>query len=253
MGFFNPLSTIGAVFGGLPGWLGANAVQGNFSSQGGSPGGNPYASILNSEPTYTPGYTPEMALAPKFEQDLGQVNYDPSGVNALKGEATRQGPGQLSQLGGQRQAELSKLALGQARAGARGTAAESMSNLAASGGLSSGAKERIQRSAQNNYAGAAQQIKANEADQNRQLAMQDEQNRLGMLSQLPNAQNQAFAAQLEKPKLALGARGVDLQNQIAENQARNQFNQNNWAAKTNALAMAASAPQGGFLSRLFGG
>lgn len=198
---------------------------------------DPYSGM----PTYQPGYDPNtMALYPKFQGQINAINPNTQGLDKFRGEALRSGPSAWANLArGQQFSEQANAQEQAAKAAASGTATAA-SDLAMRGGINSGARERIAAGGVKNLLDMNQNA-ARQGNLNRlQIGVNDEQNRISQLGQLPGMENQALQPQFDKLKLGIGLSQSDLQNQIAENQAMNQFRGNVWGSAKQASIAAGS-------------
>jgi hypothetical protein len=121
-----------------------------------------------------------------------------------------------------------------------GQTAQATDALASQGGLSSGARERAAEGGANNFMNMSQNINQQRASNDMQIGVNDEQNKIQELGQLPGMENQ-------KVQGLQAVNAADTANQIAENQSLNSYNQNlynqqmsAWGANQQANAIAAS-------------
>lgn len=191
--------------------------------------------------SYQSAYDPEkMSLLPFAKTD-------PRAMNQFREEALRQGPSAWLNQANDRQSLLDLTSRERARKEGAGQAAEGASRLAMSGGLSSGARERLQKEAARNAMMRSQEI-GRQGDLNRmQSGIQDEQNRVGMLGQVVGMQNQAIEPELR-------ARQFDVGQNVAEGVRKNDFNMDQykqkmqqWGALQQAGAIAKSGKKGSLL------
>lgn len=214
--------------------------------QGGSANYNPYpnGSPFNSTspwspyygmpavPQYSPGYDPSTMSM----QDYLKTVYDPSGFDAFRDQAMRKGPSAWATLAKQDQgAQAAKMRDEQASQ-ANSQTAQAEDDLSARGGLSSGARERATMEGAKNYLSMAQGTARQENLNDLQIGMNDEQNRIQQLGQLPGMEQQQ--AQMYET-----AKNNDVTNAISENSRRNEYNENlygqqmsAWAANRQAIA-----------------
>jgi hypothetical protein len=172
-----------------------------------------------------------MPLAPT-DAITSAPGYNRNGLDRFEQEAFRTGPSNWAKLATQQQ----QINAGAARD--RGTAevgsqlAKSQDQLAMDGGLTSGARERLATSAGRNQLDMSQGVGKEQADNNLQLSINDEQNRISQLGQVPG--------------MEMGAANFDL----SRAQGINQFNASNyqtqggiWAAGKQADAEDPRNPQ----------
>lgn len=218
-----------------------NTAPGNAS-------GSPYQipSIYAGMPA-GPGYTDDMSgvtsLGGQAKSLLGGVNVNQSGIDAFSKEALRTGPSQWAQDATKQQNYLSMQAKDQGAATTQGATASARAQLAARGGLSGGAAERLAQGGANNYLNMTQGVNNTETNNDMQIGMNDEQNRLSALGQLPGMQMADANFGLQKATTQLGADSQDNQNQFNANANLNQWNlgmygqtMGGWAAQQNAEA-----------------
>lgn len=188
-------------------------------------------------PAYTPVYNPAtMDMTPTVEGRLAGLSYDTRGLDAFRQEALRKGASPWARMSSRRQfAEETDMRERARREGA-GQAAQGRTMLAMRGGLSSGARERMGREAIRSGVGAGQDV-ARQGGMNRlAIGIQDEQNRIGNLSQLPGMEGAKFQSDLQKEQLWTASKNNDLMRLMTENQAKNQFGQNTYQQQMQAWA-----------------
>ncbi len=203
---------------------------------------NPYQGAPTA-PSYTSGYNPSMATLPGLETAMDQNQLDKTGLNKFTQEATRTGPSSWAQMANNQQDVQKNQAIDAAGGQAAGQAAQAESALARSGGMSSGAQERVQRDASRGQTGAIQGITQQAGQNKMQIGMNDEKNRMSELSQLPGMEVAATQPGLAQEQLYENASNADINHSIAESSSQNQFNQNsyNTAAGIWGAGMQASA------------
>jgi hypothetical protein len=197
------------------------AMQAPYVQQQSNPGGIQFA-------PYTPGWNSSEAQAPKYQ---AMVDANSSGFNAEKAEAL--GPGQTGWATKQ-QLLLNQQALNQKDAGAQQVGSQTATAddaLAAQGGLSSGARERVAEGGAKAGIGMEQGINQGLATNTLSLGATDEANKLSMLGSVAN-QEQQRAQNWE------GVNASDIANQSAEAARLNAYTQNN-ANQSNAAYAAA--------------
>ncbi len=197
-------------------------------------------------PGWQAGYDPTtMSLAPGAEAGLNNISLGglDQSMNALRGEALRKGPSAWANMANIKAAREGEMARGRGMNEVAGTTASARSQLAQQGGLSSGARERTAETGAKNAIGMNQDLSNQEINNKMQIGLNDEQNRMQQLSALPGAESAALAPQFQKFGALQSARQADIQNQLAENQARNKFNLGIYGA--NKTAEATEASKGG--------
>lgn len=209
----------------------------------GIPGAPPY-------PTYAPAYDPNTMSDVANLKQLGP-QYD-SGFNELRSQALNKGPSSwlnMSQLHNQMQLDD---ALNKGQQTSAASTAGQESALAAGGGLSSGARERVQEQGGNNLMSMNQNLQRTNQEQNLGLQTTDQGNKIGQLNSLVGAENTKQNQWNDAFKTDVSAG----EQNVAQNNA---FNMNLYgdqltalAAQQQAAATAASGPSnsGGLLGFL---
>lgn len=148
-------------------------------------------------------------LSPDVNRQLQGIQTDPRVLNQLRQESLRRGPSRFTQLrSAQLPGEAQALA-GRLRAGSQGTAAQARGQLAARGGLTGGARERIAQEAQRSAFGGLRQAQAQQGQQLSQLALSDEQARQAQLGGQFGREITALAPQFQGLEAAAKARQFD--------------------------------------------
>lgn len=200
-----------------------------------------WMSGMPGTPTYQSSYDPSMALLPKFEayQKANDQGYD-----AFKSMALRRGKSDWASLADTQQDMQAQDQLNKAVQSGNANTANAESQLSMQGGLSSGARERAAEAGGLATTAAEQGINRTAGQNKLQISMNDEQNRMSELGQLPGMES-TRAGQWE------GVNQVDQANQIGAGKEKNQFLQNlynqqmtAWAAGKQAQATAASGGGG---------
>lgn len=168
-----------------------------------------------ARPNYITAYDPAtMSLT-----DYLQGKYDHSGYDQFKAEAMRKGPSAWATLAKQSQGAQVSDQREKGAAQTNAQTAQAMDEVAARGGLSSGARERAATEGSKNYLSMSQDLTRQQNLNNMQIGMNDEQNRIQELSQVPGME-QGQAQMWE------GAKQQDTANTLAENERRNSYNSN---------------------------
>lgn len=179
------------------------------------------------QPLWNPIYDPNsMALAPQAQKLLAGNNLDMSGLDAFQSEANRQGPSQWAKQAGDQQNYLAMQAKDQGAQTVEGQGAAARASLASRGGLSSGAAERTAQGGANNYLSMTQGVNNQNSQNQMQIGMNDQQNKLSMMGQVPGMQLQAANFGLDKTKAQLGANENDINNTMQNTAGLNAFNSN---------------------------
>lgn len=216
-------------------------------------------------PQYTPGQLPgaplspqwnqpydpnTMALLPGMEQQLGGI--DTSGlknsVGAFRDMALRKGPSAWALMAGNQQDALAGNARERGAAETNAQTASAMDRLAMSGGLTSGARERAAEGGAKNYMDMSQDT-ARQATLNKlQIGVNDEQNKIQEMGQLPGMEASALQPDFQKATMWNTAHQADVGNAMNNNNSANAFNQNLYGQKMQALSsqqMANATAQSG--------
>lgn len=199
-------------------------------------------------PQYHPAYDPKtQSISPGLNDQLDGIAMDTRGIDQFRNEALRGGPSAWAQLAGKQQDKQAMQARGAASKNAAGNAAEARGMLAMRGGLSSGARERIGRDSMRSQLAMDQQIGQNADNNKTQIGMNDEQNRINELGQLPGMENQRYASQLSGIQTGVQGQQYDINNAVSQGDKRNLFNLQNyheqmgaWGANKQANATADS-------------
>lgn len=168
------------------------------------------------------------------------LRLDPSGVksavSALRGEGLRTGPSKWAELAGQQQDVLQQKALEDLAASNASATQNAWSQLAMRGGVSGGERERIAESGLRALTDARQNALTADKQARLNIGMQDEQNRLGILSGLPGAELSALEPDRQNIATTIGERDkkamFDMNNYNEQVRA--------WAANKQADAQAAA-------------
>lgn len=211
--------------------------------------------VLNPDGTLKDQFkTTFSSILPQVRQELGGVNQDLSGLNAIKQRALS-APGTVSPWLALQQQHLGSQ-LDQMRddstASGASSLADATSGLARGGGLGGGASERLARQGMFDQNKARQQISRFGIDQGNNLAVQDENTKNQMLQQLPGLQNQAYQNDLGKSNTILNqmskeqtgaedAQKSNLQNVMNELQSKRSFDLGQYQSKLAAWGAGKTA------------
>ncbi len=209
-------------FGMTPG-LGKTPAQ-NYSSQPYQTG-NPLFDKMPM-PAYQPGYDPSRSAAGQYGDML---NKNSQGYNAFMDQALSTGPSPWLGMATTKNNLETQHSKESAQRQGNSETAGAMSRLASSGGLTSGARERAIEAGGKNTLGMTQDIAHQGTLNNLALGMEDQQNHLSMLGQVPGmeqARNNGW----------LSAYNNDTQNQIGEAGSLNKFNQDLYTQRMLAAA-----------------
>lgn len=193
---------------------------------------NPYAQqIVNG----TPSLQVSQALMPNFDS-MAQDFTDSSGqysqgLDALRAAALRKGPSSWLSMTQFQNAANAKNAREKGINQNAANTAGAEDALAASGGLSSGARERVQEQGQKNYISMAENVANQENQGNLGAGIADEQNRQTEVGQLTGAEEakqkdwmtakqQDYQNQLDIYKTQMEAWGAEQQARATENSGK---------------------------------
>lgn len=194
---------------------------------------------VQASPYTAPGFNPLFDMS-KLQGELNAIPTNMQGINAYRSQALRTGPSTWASLQKTNNAAKQASQKEQVAQEGVGQTAQALDQLAASGGLSSGARERAVEGGQKNVMDMQQNL-AREGNLNDiQTNMNDESNRIQQLGQLPGMENEATKPLFEKSQILTNAQGQNNAAQNAYNQ--NLYNQQNqaWYAGQQANATAAS-------------
>lgn len=190
--------------------------------------------MLQQYPGFNPTYDPNTMSDVQYLQQISP-QYS-QGFNDLRSQALNQGPSQwlnMSQMHNQMQMDD---ALNKAQQTSAGSTAAGENNLAASGGLSSGARERLQEQGGANMMNMTQQANRQGTENNLSLEATDQGNRIGQLNNLVTAES-------TKQNQWNQAKESDVAKQTANTTQLNSYNMNlyntrmsTWAAQQQANA-----------------
>lgn len=200
-------------------------------------------STMPKTPGFNPIYDPNsMSMLPGYQD---YIKKNSGGYDAFRAMALRNGPSNWANLAATQQDMQGMDQRNKAAQETNAATAGAQDQLAMRGGLTSGARERAVEAGANNLTGSQQGIDRQTGQNKLQIGMNDEQNRMSELGQLPGMES-SRAGQWE------GVRAGDNANLMAENQAKNQYSQNlygqqmtAWAAGQQAQATSHSGKNGG--------
>ena len=231
-------------------------VNGNIIAQGGQPlmGGatdplSAYYGMPNS-PFYNPIYNSStQSLTHGLETELAGINQQPlqESVQNFADLANRQGPSAWATLAGQQQNTLAENAMEKGAAQSNAQTAQAIDTLGATGGVSSGARERAAEMGSRNFMNMSQDTSRQNSLNQLQIGVNDQQNKIQQMGMLPGMEMQALQPQFQEANMWESARATDVGNAIGANQSANSWNQNlynqqmsAWGANQQANATANS-------------
>lgn len=230
----NPIQAGGDFFKGTN-VMGAGSFPLVDMATGMQPNNNGSSGFDNSiQPNYSSSYDPSMAQLPGYEQHIAENS---AGTNKFKNQAMSDTASPWATIANQANQQNATNAMDKAAGASAGATAGAVNQIAATGGLSSGARERVIEGGAHNLMNMQQGIQQNAGTNATNIGMQDAQIKQQELSQLPGmefGQNNAWQS----------VRGGDQANQLNENQNKNAFNLTKYAAGQQANATANSAPKG---------
>lgn len=183
--------------------------------------------------------------------DQGPINVDQRAMDELRSQALSAGPSKYAQMAYDKQALEQEDQLNQSRAQSAGAQAQSQAALMMSGGLSSGARERLAASGDRNQMMAAQQVSRqgqldraniglNDANLKNQMLNSTVANDLKM-ADVAN-QNRAYSTDIQKANL--GNSIQDATNEQLFNMERYKNQMQAWGANKQADATARAGSGG---------
>lgn len=204
---------ITGVFGGGGLKAGWDALSGG--NGGGYNGGGPgptysdYGSLFKDAGNGGMGLRDEVLLTragdPRFKSNIDElksrldnIQLDKKGLEELRKRALATGDSESAKYLLEKQALDERVAGDKAVRGAQSAETTARGNLASSGGLSQGARERIAKDAMRNLTSAKQDVTLSGIGQRLGVRSQDEANRLDLLKMLPGAEIQALQPDLQK-------------------------------------------------------
>lgn len=171
---------------------------------------------LQAPPAYVPLFDPNA---------INSIPVDLSGINAYRQEAMRTGPSGWASLSKISNAEQEANQNEQAQQAASGQTAAAENQIASSGGLSSGARERAAEGGATNFLNMSQNLERQGNLNDLQVGINDEQNRISQLGALPGLESQAIQPLFQKANMT-----------SQNNQALNSYNMNTWNQQNAATA-----------------
>lgn len=188
-------------------------------------------------PRYNSGDARGLYTSDKIKADLSGVQEpDMRGLNAYREEGMRSGLGRGGLLAMQR-SQLDEAKQRDMLAGTTaGNAATDRSRAAMQGGLSSASSAAIGRNALRSNLSGQQQIGSSAASDRLNIGMQDEANRLGVLGNLGNVENQYAKTGLDKAKIGATAYTNDSLAYRDLLKDQNKWNRDNYSDQMNLYA-----------------
>lgn len=217
---------------------------------------DPFQEELLKMEQYNQGYKPlydpfSMSSQSYAKGQLDPLHMDTQGLDKYRQEALRTGPSTWAKLSGQMQDQQAISERSRAAAAAAGAGADARSQLAMRGGLDSGGRMSLAKAQMRNQMQGQQDISQQKGQNMLQIGINDEQNRISQLGQIPGLEAQAMAPQLQKAQMGIQANQFDIGNQVKNASALNDYNSNQynqkmqaWAANKQANATANAGKKG---------
>lgn len=155
-----------------------------------------------------------------FQSAWAGLSPNTQALEMYRQQATATGPSVWANLANQQQGQQQQQQANDATQQNASGQAAARSNLAMTGGLSSGARERLALSGANAGNATQQQIEAQGNQARTGISMQDAANKQAMLANLPGMENQALAPGMQKASAWQNL----AQNEASQNQQNQQFN-----------------------------
>jgi hypothetical protein len=176
-------------------------------------------------PEYNQTFDPQTeSIAPQIGQLLNQTPYDTQPLDQLKSNAESTAPSAWANLMSQTARTNTQQAASQAASAAAGSTAQAEGNLAMSGGLSSGARERLEASGQQGGIAAQQNVAREGATNLSNIGMQDAATKQQELQALPGMETQAYQAKLQPISMYGQSLAQDVANEGNSIAGQNAFN-----------------------------
>jgi hypothetical protein len=180
--------------------------------------------FFDRRPGYVAGYDPAtMASGDKIKNRYSMIGADAPGFKRFSAEAMRSGPSAWARAA--RGESLGEEATARERGGQElaGRTAGARSQLAMRGGLTSGAAERLATTGRDNFMRMSQDTARAGAQNRMSINTQDEQNRQGMLSQLPGMELGRDNMAMSRADAITKGEQMDIDRQLAETDKKNRF------------------------------
>ncbi len=182
--------------------------------------GEPIRPEFQSELNQDTGYLDEKyMLANQFDP----IELNTQGLDKFREEALRDGPSKWAGLQEERLNQQNEYAMDNIMRSQRGQTNQAIADLASSGGVSGASRERLAQQAMKNAMFQRQEQRQNLGDQMLNVQIQDEQNRVNQLGQLPGMEVQALQPQFQNREFEAKAREFDINNALSERDAKRAF------------------------------
>lgn len=180
------------------------------------------------------------------------IELDRTGLNKFRQEALRDGPSAWANMQMDALRNLESQQMDQMADSERGQMAQAMDMMSEQGGLSSGARERMAMGGVRDNLLSRQRLRQDMGNRGMQIKIQDEQNRINQLGQLPGMELAALEPEFKNRQFEADQRQFDIRNALGEvqNQRNDDMegwktNMQTWAANRTADAQAKAARKGG--------
>lgn len=193
-------------------------------------------------PEYNQTFNPQTeSIAPQMATELNGLNYDTQPLDTLKSNAESTSPSPWANLMSQTARTNTQQAGSDAAAQTAGSVAQGEGNLAMSGGLSSGARERLQQSGDQAGIGAQQNIARQGATDLSNIGLQDQSTKQQEMMALPGMETQAYQTQLQPISMMGQAQAQDVANQGNSIAGLNSFNSSMYGNQASMYGAARQA------------
>lgn len=201
-----------------------------------------FEKLGRNAPTFTSGLTPgQDSTSPQVAQALGNLQFNQQASNRLRQEALRQGPSRFTRLRAAQLPGESAAAAAGLQQQAAGQAADTRASLAARGGLTGGAAERIAEERGRATSAGLRGVAGQQASQLGQLALADEQSRQAGLGSQFGRELQLLDPQFKRIGIGTQARQFDVGQKAAEAARKSAFDLGVFQSRQKALAGLAQA------------
>lgn len=195
--------------------------------------------VFAERPQFTPVAIDQ--ISPDVEQQLAGIQTDPRALQRLRGEALRTGPSAFTRLRAAQLPGEAALAGGRLRAQTAADLAQAQGQLAARGGLTGGARERLAQESQRSAFAGLRGVEAARASQLGQLALSDEQARQAGLSAQFGREQAALEPAFRRLGVGIQARQFDQQQRAQEAARKTAFDIADLQARQQAAGALAQA------------
>lgn len=187
---------LSGISGGLPGVLGGSFLGGKVGSLAGNSQigkrlGIGQKEMINTVGAAPGGYPTYIGMDPESTQVGANNSLNRAPLNQFENEAMRTGPSKGAQIAMEGQAQSALQSKEDLAKQAAGQAANGKADLAMHGGLTGGAAAMLDKQTANNAIDAGQGVERQAMTNKMNIGMQDEGQRVGMLSQAPGMEQNA--------------------------------------------------------------